>query len=76
MAEQSSRSEAFIDAAQNAVRAGIDAATRVARESVDASTDAARKVRRSLKDAVATSFGGDNNRAGPPSRRRSGDASS
>jgi hypothetical protein len=53
MAKQSSRSEAFIDAAQNAVRAGIDAAARVARESVDASTEAARKVQRSFKEAVA-----------------------
>jgi hypothetical protein len=76
MAEKSSRSEAFIDAAQTAVRAGIDAATRVARESVDASTDAARKVRRSVQDAVARSFGNDDGRASAPSRRRPGDAGS
>lgn len=71
MAETNSPTEAFLDAAQNAVRAGIDAATRVAREAVDAGTDAAREVRRSLKEAVAASTNGER-RTGTGKRQRSG----
>jgi hypothetical protein len=76
MAEKSSPTEAFIDAAQNTVRAGIDAAARVARESIDASTEAARKVRQSVKDAVAAASGDSSRRSSAPNRHGSGNARS
>jgi len=75
MADQKAPTEAFIDAAQDVVRAGIDAGTRVAREVVDAGTDAARTVRHSLKDAVSTTLADGDRAGGDPNRSRSTRAS-
>ena len=46
------RTEAVIDAAEEAVRASIEAAEKVTRASLDASTEAARKVQKSLRHAL------------------------
>jgi hypothetical protein len=71
MTDQRAPTEAFIDAAQDAVRAGIDAGARVAREVVDAGTDTARTLRRSLKNAVSTTLGDADGEVSDPNRSRS-----
>jgi hypothetical protein len=75
MTDQRAPTEAFIDAAQDVVRAGIDAGTRVAREVVDAGTDAARTVRHSVKNAVSTTLADGDRANSDPNRSPSATAS-